>query len=131
MKENILMKPTRRSTFTIALGDRGDYGLTPRLRGDPCRVVGRINGLMMFLTTNNSVCAIRKTRSKINDANLQVIEEFKYAVVPRLDELEKGVIHGDVNDMNVLVAKKPGGGLVHCLLFLAKCDYLHPQSYPR
>lgn len=40
---------------------------------------------------------------------LQVIEEFKYAVVPRYDELEKGVIHGDVNEMNVLVTLKPGG----------------------
>ena len=38
----------------------------------------------------------------------QVIEEFKYAVVPRLDELEKGVIHGDVNEMNILVSPKPG-----------------------
>lgn len=41
--------------------------------------------------------------------NPQVIEEFKYAIVPRLDELEKGVIHGDVNEMNVLVGLKPGG----------------------
>uniref|UniRef100_A0A2H1VFQ9 Hydroxylysine kinase n=1 Tax=Spodoptera frugiperda TaxID=7108 RepID=A0A2H1VFQ9_SPOFR len=39
----------------------------------------------------------------------EVIEEFKYAVVPRLDELEKGVIHGDVNEMNVLVGLKEGG----------------------
>ncbi|XP_047036807.1 hydroxylysine kinase [Helicoverpa zea] len=39
----------------------------------------------------------------------EVIEEFKYAVVPRLDELEKGVIHGDVNEMNILVGLKPGG----------------------
>ncbi|XP_026735536.1 hydroxylysine kinase isoform X1 [Trichoplusia ni] len=39
----------------------------------------------------------------------EVIEEFKYAIVPRLDELEKGVIHGDVNEMNVLVGLKPGG----------------------
>lgn len=39
----------------------------------------------------------------------QVIEEFKYAVVPRLDELEKGVIHGDVNEMNIIVERKPGG----------------------
>ncbi|XP_053620459.1 hydroxylysine kinase [Plodia interpunctella] len=39
----------------------------------------------------------------------EVIEEFKYAVVPRLDELERGVIHGDVNEMNILVAHKPGG----------------------
>ncbi|XP_075986078.1 hydroxylysine kinase isoform X2 [Anticarsia gemmatalis] len=39
----------------------------------------------------------------------EVIEEFKYAVVPRLDELEKGVIHGDINEMNVLVGLKPGG----------------------
>ncbi|CAG9792288.1 unnamed protein product [Diatraea saccharalis] len=39
----------------------------------------------------------------------EVLEEFKYAVVPRLDELERGVIHGDVNEMNVLVSLKPGG----------------------
>ncbi|KAJ0171650.1 hypothetical protein K1T71_012413 [Dendrolimus kikuchii] len=39
----------------------------------------------------------------------EVIEEFKYAVVPRMEELEKGAIHGDVNEMNVLVAPKPGG----------------------
>ncbi|KAL0810682.1 hypothetical protein ABMA28_010012 [Loxostege sticticalis] len=38
----------------------------------------------------------------------EVIEEYKYAVVPRLDELEKGVIHGDVNEMNILVSPKPG-----------------------
>ncbi|CAB3225684.1 unnamed protein product [Arctia plantaginis] len=38
----------------------------------------------------------------------EVIEEFKYAVLPRLDELEKGVIHGDVNEMNVIVGLKPG-----------------------
>lgn len=38
----------------------------------------------------------------------EVIEEFKYAVVPRLDELEKGVIHGDVNEMNIIVGLKPG-----------------------
>lgn len=38
----------------------------------------------------------------------EVIEEFKYAVVPRLDDLEKGVIHGDVNEMNILVSPKPG-----------------------
>lgn len=36
----------------------------------------------------------------------QVIEEFKYAIVPRLDELEKGVIHGDINEMNILVTSK-------------------------
>ncbi|CAH2098522.1 unnamed protein product [Euphydryas editha] len=40
----------------------------------------------------------------------EVIEEFKYAVLPRLDELEKGVIHGDVNEMNVIVSVKPGEG---------------------
>ncbi|CAH0697273.1 unnamed protein product [Spodoptera exigua] len=39
----------------------------------------------------------------------EVIEEFKYAVLPRLDELEKGVIHGDVNEMNILVGLKEGG----------------------
>lgn len=39
----------------------------------------------------------------------EVIEEFKYAVVPRLNELEQGVIHGDVNEMNILVTPKPGG----------------------
>ena len=39
----------------------------------------------------------------------EVIEEYKYAIVPRMDELEKGVIHGDVNEMNVLVNLKPGG----------------------
>ncbi|XP_052749479.1 hydroxylysine kinase [Galleria mellonella] len=39
----------------------------------------------------------------------EVIEEFKYAVVPRLEELERGVIHGDVNEMNILVVAKPGG----------------------
>ncbi|XP_028035392.1 hydroxylysine kinase isoform X2 [Bombyx mandarina] len=39
----------------------------------------------------------------------EVIEEFKYAVVPRLDELEKGVIHGDINEMNVLVLPKDAG----------------------
>ncbi|CAK1547570.1 unnamed protein product [Leptosia nina] len=39
----------------------------------------------------------------------EVIEEFKYAIVPRLDELEKGVIHGDVNEMNVLVTPKTPG----------------------
>ncbi|KAL4709668.1 hypothetical protein ACJJTC_007399 [Scirpophaga incertulas] len=38
----------------------------------------------------------------------EVIEEFKYAVIPAIPELEKGVIHGDVNEMNVLVAVKPG-----------------------
>ncbi|CAG4972392.1 unnamed protein product [Colias eurytheme] len=38
----------------------------------------------------------------------EVIEEFKYAVVPHLEELEKGVIHGDVNEMNVVVSPKPG-----------------------
>lgn len=38
----------------------------------------------------------------------EVIEEYKYAVVPRLGELEKGVIHGDVNEMNVIVKPKPG-----------------------
>ncbi|CAF4956565.1 unnamed protein product [Pieris macdunnoughi] len=36
----------------------------------------------------------------------EVIEEFKYAIVPRLDELEKGVIHGDINEMNVLATSK-------------------------
>ncbi|XP_049881066.1 hydroxylysine kinase [Pectinophora gossypiella] len=40
----------------------------------------------------------------------EVIEEFKYAVVPQFEELEKGVIHGDVNEMNVIVERKPGGG---------------------
>nr|XP_026498142.1 hydroxylysine kinase [Vanessa tameamea] len=39
----------------------------------------------------------------------EVIEEFKYAVLPRLDELEKGVIHGDINEMNILVGLKPEG----------------------
>ncbi|XP_052744342.1 hydroxylysine kinase [Bicyclus anynana] len=39
----------------------------------------------------------------------EVIEEFKYAVLPRFDELEKGVIHGDVNENNILVELKPGG----------------------
>ncbi|XP_063633629.1 hydroxylysine kinase [Cydia splendana] len=39
----------------------------------------------------------------------EVIEEFKYAVVPRLDELERGVVHGDVNEMNLIVGLKPGG----------------------
>ncbi|CAK1589391.1 unnamed protein product [Parnassius mnemosyne] len=38
----------------------------------------------------------------------EVIEEYKYAVVPRLEELEKGVIHGDVNEMNIIVGLKPG-----------------------
>ncbi|XP_022126935.2 hydroxylysine kinase [Pieris rapae] len=36
----------------------------------------------------------------------EVIEEFKYAIVPRLDELEKGVIHGDINEMNILTTSK-------------------------
>lgn len=49
-----------------------------------------------------------KKNEELSDC-LQVIEEFKYAVVPRLDELERGVIHGDVNEMNILVAHKPGG----------------------
>ncbi|XP_034826232.1 hydroxylysine kinase [Maniola hyperantus] len=39
----------------------------------------------------------------------EVIEEFKYAIVPRYEELEKGVIHGDVNEYNVLCDVKPGG----------------------
>ncbi|RVE42043.1 hypothetical protein evm_013301 [Chilo suppressalis] len=38
----------------------------------------------------------------------EVLEEFKYAIVPRLEELERGVIHGDVNEMNILVSPKPG-----------------------
>ncbi|XP_013168904.1 PREDICTED: hydroxylysine kinase [Papilio xuthus] len=37
----------------------------------------------------------------------EVIEEFKYAVVPQLGELERGVIHGDINEQNVLVDRKP------------------------
>lgn len=44
---------------------------------------------------------------------LKVIEEFKYAVLPHLDELEKGVIHGDINEINVLVVPKAGGRLVN------------------
>lgn len=40
---------------------------------------------------------------------VQVIEEYKYAVVPNYDELEKGVIHGDINEMNILVEKNPAG----------------------
>ncbi|XP_073960965.1 hydroxylysine kinase-like isoform X1 [Choristoneura fumiferana] len=43
-----------------------------------------------------------------HDLAEEVIEEFKYAVVPKLDELERGVIHGDVNEMNVIVGTKPG-----------------------
>lgn len=39
----------------------------------------------------------------------EVIEEYKYAVVPNYDELEKGVIHGDINEMNILVEKNPAG----------------------
>ncbi|KAM3957207.1 hydroxylysine kinase [Aphomia sociella] len=39
----------------------------------------------------------------------EVIEEFKYAVIPRLEELEHGVIHGDVNEMNILVSPKTAG----------------------
>ncbi|VVC92694.1 unnamed protein product [Leptidea sinapis] len=39
----------------------------------------------------------------------EVIEEFKYAIVPKMDELEKGVIHGDINEMNIVVSQKPGG----------------------
>ncbi|XP_068624119.1 hydroxylysine kinase [Battus philenor] len=38
----------------------------------------------------------------------EVIEEFKYAVLPQLGELERGVIHGDVNEMNVIVGREPG-----------------------
>ncbi|XP_032521956.2 hydroxylysine kinase [Danaus plexippus] len=38
----------------------------------------------------------------------EVIEEFKYAVIPQMEELEKGVIHGDINEMNVLVGLKEG-----------------------
>lgn len=51
-------------------------------------------------------------------SNLQVIEEYKYAIVPKLDELEKGVIHGDANDMNILVGLKPGGRLVTVFIIL-------------
>ncbi|XP_063834248.1 hydroxylysine kinase [Ostrinia nubilalis] len=65
---------------------------------------------MWMLTT---VPLLEKFKYVIKDAEKldlaeEVIEEFKYAVVPRLDELEKGVIHGDVNVMNVLVTPKPG-----------------------
>ncbi|XP_045762192.1 hydroxylysine kinase [Maniola jurtina] len=52
-------------------------------------------------------CVIKD--SEKSDLAEEVIEEFKYAVVPRYDELEKGVIHGDVNEMNVICELKPGG----------------------
>ncbi|KAJ2944894.1 hypothetical protein O0L34_g1786 [Tuta absoluta] len=57
----------------------------------------------------DKIKSVIKDQEKLDLAE-EVIEEFKYAVVPQLDELEKGVIHGDVNEMNVLVTKKQDGG---------------------
>ncbi|CAG5006901.1 unnamed protein product [Parnassius apollo] len=61
----------------------------------------------------SKVPELEKFKHVIKDAEKldlaeEVIEEYKYAVVPRLEELERGVIHGDVNEMNIIVGLKPG-----------------------
>ncbi|XP_072946512.1 hydroxylysine kinase [Epargyreus clarus] len=73
---------------------------------------GLVNREHMWMLTK--VPELEKFKYAIKDADKldlveEVIEEFKYAVVPRLDELEKGVIHGDFNEMNIVVGLKPGG----------------------
>ena len=39
-----------------------------------------------------------------------VLDEFESRVLPRASDLRAAVVHGDVNDQNVLVASSPGGG---------------------
>ncbi|KAI8423436.1 hypothetical protein MSG28_012569 [Choristoneura fumiferana] len=59
-----------------------------------------------------------------HDLAEEVIEEFKYAVVPKLDELERGVIHGDVNEMNVIVGTKPGARALSSSVLKVCCQIL-------
>ncbi|XP_041972324.1 hydroxylysine kinase [Aricia agestis] len=61
----------------------------------------------------NKVPELDKFKFAIKDAEKldlveEVIEEFKYAILPRIDELEKGVLHGDINEMNIVVVPKEG-----------------------
>ncbi|TRY69967.1 hypothetical protein TCAL_02331 [Tigriopus californicus] len=41
----------------------------------------------------------------------EIIQAFNLEVVPHIDELEKGIIHGDVNEQNILVKPKAQNSL--------------------
>lgn len=54
---------------------------------------------------------------------LQIIEEFEERVLSVRDELEKGMIHGDFNEQNVIVNRYRGRWQVSALLDFGDSHY--------
>ncbi|WAR22503.1 HYKK-like protein, partial [Mya arenaria] len=77
-----------------------------------------------FLWSLTEMTRLREFFPAIKDANdldivKKVVDAFERDIVPRYSEFTPGVIHGNLNDQNIIVSEVPGQEIVPC----AQCVY--------